>query len=261
MESELYEAIHQYAARHWWFRGRQRNVLSLLDRYHGRSDGLVLDLGCGPGNNLEALSRYGEVWGADGSEQAIEICRRWFKGRLDHIWLPEKLPYPEKSFDLIVMLDVLEHIEDDVGALHRVLRLLKPGGVLVITVPALKWLWSSHDERHHHKRRYHRGPLRRMFTRLGFSIHRLSYMNSFLLPIMGLVRLLWRPKTWSVGHLEPGTKPWAKVLEFVFAQERHVLRYGSFPIGGSLVVVARRPEDLELEPWVPGMGLPEKTRS
>ena len=202
----------------------------------------------------------GEVWGADGSARALEICRRSFKGRLDEVWLPERLPYAERSFDLVVMCDVLEHIEDDVGTMHRVLRLLKPGGMVVMTVPALRWLWSAHDVQHHHKRRYHRGQLRRILARLGFHIHCLSYINSFLLPIMGAVRMVWRPKTWSAEHLEPGTRPWSKVLEAVFSAERHFLRLFTLPLGGSLVAVARRPEELVTEPWFKGMPLPEKER-
>ncbi len=261
MESELYEAIHKYAAKHWWFRGRQRIVTSLIERYYGRTDGLVLDLGCGPGNNLRALRKYGEVWGADGSSEALAFCRQSFDGRLDEIWLPDRLPYADRTFDLVVMMDVLEHIEDDVGTLQRVLRILKPGGLMILTVPALRWLWSDHDVQHHHKRRYHRGHLRRMLTRLCFEVHRISYINFFLLPIMGAVRCVWKSKTWSAAHLEPGTRPWAKVFETIFAFERYCLRIGALPIGGSLVAVVRRPEHLETIPWSKGMPLPKKQRA
>ncbi len=261
MEDELLESIHLYAHQHWWFRGRQKIVLSLLDRYFGRSDGEVLDLGCGPGNNLKALSKYGTLTGADASTAALKLARQDFDGPLDEIWLPDKLPYADKQFDLIVMLDVLEHVEDHIGAMHRILRILKPGGVLAMTVPALRWLWSSHDVTHQHFRRYHRGELRRIFERLGFELPHISYINFFLLPIMGAARMVWKPKTWSANHLEAGTRPWSKVLEAIFSFERRCLWVGTLPIGGSLVAIARRPENLELEPWVKGMGLPKKNEA
>ena len=265
MEEELFDAIHRYAARHWWFRGRQKIVLGLLDRYYGQRaagrSGLVLDLGCGAGNNLAALGRYGEVWGADPAPKALAYCREHFKGRLDEIWLPDRIPYPEASFDLIVTLDVLEHVEDDLGALQRILRLLKPGGVLALTVPALRWLWSHHDVEHHHFRRYHRGQLRRMLSRIGFDVECISYINFLLLPLMGAARMLLRPKTWSARDLESGTRPPARILEAIFGFERHVLWMGTLPIGGSLVAIVRRPAGSELPPWQKGSPLPTRRES
>ena len=156
------------------------------------------------------------------------------------------------------LVDVLEHVEDHIGAMHRILWTLKPGGMLAMTVPALRWLWSSHDVTHHHFRRYHRGELHRIFVRLGFEVPHISYINFFLLPVMGAARMAWKPKTWTANHLEAGTRPWSKVLEAIFSFERHCLWLGTPPIGGSLVAIARRPKDLELEPWVKGMGLPKK---
>ncbi|MCZ7646798.1 MAG: class I SAM-dependent methyltransferase [Planctomycetota bacterium] len=258
MEEELFDSLHRYGKRHWWFRGRRRVVFSLLDRYHRRREGRVLDLGCGVGTNLDELARYGEVWGADPSTKALDFCRTFFPGRLDEVWLPQKVPYADASFDLITMLDVLEHVEDDVGALQRVLRLLKPGGTLLLTVPALRWLWSQHDVEHHHFRRYHRGELRRKLLRLGFDVRFISYAMFLLLPAMGGARLLLRPQTWSARHLEPGTRGLAKPLEWIFSSERHLMRLAPLPIGGSLVAVARRPEDLVLEPWREGQPLPAK---
>lgn len=265
MEEELFDAIHRHADRHWWFRGRQVIVRSLLDRMYGSAQqhpgARVLDLGCGVGNNLKVLQAYGEVWGADPSEKALAYCRQGFSGRLDEVWLPDKLPYEDKTFDLVVMLDVLEHVEDDVGALQRVIRILKPGGTFCLTVPALQWLWSYHDVEHHHFRRYHRGDLRRKLMRIGFEIEKLSYMNFLLLPLMGAARMVLRPKTWSARDLEGGTGAGARVLETVFSFERHLLRLMPLPIGGSLVAVARRPMNLELSPWKKGEPLPTREES
>ncbi|MCW8129846.1 MAG: class I SAM-dependent methyltransferase [Planctomycetota bacterium] len=263
MEEELFDAIHANAERHWWFRGRQKIALSLLDRFYGKrgAGARVLDLGCGVGNNLKALEPYGEVWGADPSEKALAYCRQRFTGRLDEVWLPDKLPYEEKTFDLVVMLDVLEHVEDDVGALQRVLRILKPGGTYLLTVPALRWLWSYHDVEHHHFRRYHRGDLRRKLTRLGFEVPHISYINFLLLPAMGMARMMLRPKTWSARDLQNGTGAGGRLLERIFRFERHMLWLGTLPIGGSLVAVARRPQNLELPPWRKGDPLPTRRES
>jgi len=241
MEDELLDAMYRDAERHWWFRARRRIVFSLLDRHYARSDGRVLDLGCGVGNNLAALKRYGETWGADSSPRALEYCRRDFRGRLDEVILPDRVPYPDDTFDLIVMFDVLEHVADDLAAARRVFRLLRPGGLLALTVPALRWLWSRHDVEHHHQRRYHRPELRRVLREAGFEVLKLSYMNCFLLPAMAAARLLLPAKVTSARDLSAGARPAARILEAVFASERHLLKIANLPVGGSLVAICRRP--------------------
>lgn len=240
MEETLFDALYRDSDRHWWFRGRRRIVFSLLDRSF-RPGGRVLDLGCGAGNNLAPLARYGEVWGADPSPRALAYCRRRFAGRLDEVRLPDLVPYPDASFDLIVMFDVLEHVEDDAGAARAVLRLLRPGGALALTVPALRWLWSAHDVEHGHYRRYHRPALRALLASAGFEVRKLSYTNTFLLPAVAAARFLLPPRFYSAKDLKPGTRPAAKVLEWVFSCERHLIRFGALPLGASLVALCRRP--------------------
>jgi SAM-dependent methyltransferase len=241
MEDALFDAMYRDADRHWWFRARWRIVFSLLDRCHAPG-GRVLDLGCGVGIHLKLLSRYGEVWGADSSPKALEYCRRRFQGRLDQVELPDRAPYPDASFDLIVMFDVLEHIQDDAAALRRVARLLNPGGILALTVPALPGLWSQHDVEHQHFRRYLRPGLRSLLQDAGLRILKLSYMNTFLLPAMAASRAFLRPATYSARDLSPGTRGPARILEFIFASERHWLKLISFPLGGSLVAICRKPQ-------------------
>jgi len=253
METELYDEMYRYAERHWWFRGRRRIVFSLLDRRFpgptlpagGEGEGggrRVLDLGCGVGTNLAALARYGEVWGADVSPHALAYSRRGFTGRLDEVEIPGRVPYPDASFDLIVMFDVLEHIQDDAVVAGRVHGLLKPGGLLALTVPALRWLWSQHDVEHQHFRRYHRPELRRLLETAGFRILKLSYLNTFLFPAMAGARLCLPARAYSAKNLKAGAGRAARILEAIYASERHLLRWVSLPIGGSLVALAQRPE-------------------
>lgn len=261
MEEELFDAIHEHADKHWWFRGRKRILFSLLDRHHLNREGAVLDLGCGVGNHLQALSRYGTVHGADPSQRALAFCRQRFEGPLSEVWLPDTFPYADETFDLVVMFDVLEHIRDDAESLQRIIRSLKPGGTLALTVPALMWLWSYHDEEHHHFRRYHRRPLRHLLEASGFEVVKISHMNAILLPLMGAVRLLLRPRTWSARDLAGGTRFPARLLEHVFAFERHLLRWFNLPLGGSLVAVCRRPKDLKLAPWLKKAGVSGQRRA
>jgi 2-polyprenyl-3-methyl-5-hydroxy-6-metoxy-1,4-benzoquinol methylase len=244
MEEALFDAIHEHAERHWWFRARQRIVTHLLDRYHGprsASESRVLDLGCGVGNELAALARYGEVYGADASDKALALCRQRFQGPLDRVRLPDEVPYADEMFNLVVMLDVLEHVHDDAATLVRVRHLLEPGGMLCLTVPALRWLWSYHDVEHHHFRRYHRNELARLLLRQGYEIVLISYMNTVLLPFMGVARLMLQPETWTSSHLHAGTGPLSEVFYRAFALERHVIPHARLPLGGSLVALARRP--------------------
>ncbi|WP_428261622.1 class I SAM-dependent methyltransferase [Haliangium sp.] len=242
MEETLFDAMDEHSERHWWFRARRRVVTHLLDHHLGPSaDARVLDLGCGVGTNLDALARYGRVHGADTSAKALALCRRRFDGPLAEIHLPDRVPFPPASFDLVVMFDVLEHIEDDRGALAAVYELLAPEGTLCLTVPALRWLWSHHDVAHHHHRRYHRDELGAMLNRAGFEPVLLSYMNSLLLPLMGAARLLIKPRNQRLHGLENGTGALGHLLYATFAFERHLLTRTRLPAGGSLVALARRP--------------------
>jgi hypothetical protein len=144
----------------------------------------------------------------------------------------------------------VEHLEDDEGALSAIRASLAPGGLFVCTVPAFSFLWSEHDEVHHHYRRYTRRVLRRRLESAGFLVERMSYFNTFLFPLAAAVRL---------GHrLRPGTgkgsdasipPAWAnRLLVRLFAAERWLLRMTSLPVGISLLAVCRRVEESDARP-------------
>lgn len=138
------------------------------------------------------------------------------------------------------MLDVLEHIDDDAGALAALHDLLRPRGRLLITVPAYQWLWSGHDVVAHHRRRYTARQLRSRLAEAGFAVSYLSYFNTFLFPLIATKRLLSRISGWEGGSdMEAGTSPVAsRVLRTVFGAERHLLRWFRLPFGVSIVVLA-----------------------
>jgi SAM-dependent methyltransferase len=246
VEAQLFEEMYRHAPRHWWFRARRRVIFSLLNRYYDRSPGRVLDMGCGVGLHLDELQAYGEVWGGDASPVALEFARRNFSGKLDEFCVPDKVPYADASFDLVASLDVLEHIEDDLGAVQCVLRLLKPGGFFLLSVPALKMLWSQHDVDHHHFRRYRRRPLRKLLVGAGFEVVRLTYMNSLNLPAMAAARWLWPNGPGNGRNLAAGTTAPMKLFEYLYRSERFLLPYMSLPLGGSLLGICRKPYRLDM---------------
>ena len=140
---------------HWWYRGRRRIIRAELERLPLPRPARVLDAGCGSGRTLQELVRYGEVTGIELNEEAAELARSRGLGEV-RVGRLEELPWPDQSFDLITCLDVIEHTPDDRPALAELHRVCRPGGWLLVTVPAYPALWSLHDEANHHYRRYSR---------------------------------------------------------------------------------------------------------
>ncbi len=191
MEQHVYREQFELEDTHWWFAGR-RGVIWALLRRAGVGDQLrVLDAGCGTGRNLVEFGTLGAAEGVDSSAEALEFCRRRGLQAVRQGSL-ESLPFDEASFDLVLAADVIEHIEDDHAALAELRRVTAPGGLLMATVPAYRWLWSHHDETHHHFRRYTSGVLRERLRAAGWQPVAWSYFNTALLPPIAVVRLLAR---------------------------------------------------------------------
>jgi SAM-dependent methyltransferase len=248
-EAEL-EAMLDHDERHWWYRGRRRIVCDVVARLGVPPDARVLDAGCGSGRMLDELARsFAYVDGIELSEEGVALARGRAGGRADvRRGRVEELPWPEETFDLVLSLDVVEHTPDDRATLRELRRVTKPGGALLLTVPAYQALWSRHDVVNHHFRRYDRRMLRALAAETGWAIERMTSFNALLLGPAAAVRLAQRVRHGADGG---GTAPASELaltpprlsplLELPLRAEAAWLRDGarSLPAGLSLLAVLR----------------------
>ena len=240
MEGELYARFYEIEDRHWWFVARQRIVEEVIERrLHLPSGANVLDVGCGTGAILKMLSQRYNAFGTDTSGLAIEFCRKRGLSNAFRCTL-ETFPHSELRFDLVTALDVIEHIDDDRGVVRSAAKYLKPGGALLVTVPAYKFLWSAHDELNHHKRRYVKSSLRRVLEEGGLTVEMISYFNSILFPIALVKRMTENLLKMQSDELALPSPILNNLLQNTFAFERILLRSLSFPFGLSLIAVGRK---------------------
>jgi SAM-dependent methyltransferase len=235
-----YVAVHLEQERsHWWFRGRLAIIRASLRRALPPRRVRLLELGCGSGTVLAALAELGEAVGMDTHEDLIAAGRAAGRDvRLGH--LPDVLGVAPGWADVVLLLDVIEHVDDDVATLRAARTGVGEGGLLVVTVPAYQWLWSGHDEVLGHRRRYTAARLRAAVERAGFTVVRVSYFNSLLFPLLAAVRG-WKRLRGDHGHdlRRPGAAVnW--LLERVFALERHLVPRVRLPFGSSLLLIGRR---------------------
>jgi len=243
MDEELLLRFEGLEETHWWFAVRRRLVLEWVARYAPEPVTCVLEVGCGTGGTLKALGEHfsgAEVRGVDPSEAAAAVSR----SRACDVALGgfECLPAADRSIDLLLALDVLEHVEDDVAALVETRRVLRPGGRALLTVPALPGLWGPHDVANAHFRRYTRRSIVDAVRNAGLTVERVSYFNALLLPLGLVERTMTRllKLRWSPGVKQP-VRPVNAFLRGVFGLELPLLRHVDLPLGMSLVVVVTRP--------------------
>jgi len=242
MDRDFELHTHRAEDRHWWYRGRRKAIERVIADLKLPARARILDAGCGSGRNMVELARHGTVTGVELSDTSIDVARARGAGEVIAGSVLD-MPFDGDSFDLSVCLDVIEHLEDDLGALHELRRVLAPGGALLVTVPAYQWLWSGHDEVNHHHRRYTRRSLQRVAEQAGWEQMRTTYFNSLLLPAAILLRGLdrfSRKATESSLDLWVPPEPLNWLLERPLALEAALIGSGGrIPAGLSLLAVFR----------------------
>jgi SAM-dependent methyltransferase len=242
MEPEVYQVLAKVEDRHWWFRGRRAIATHILQRLKLPADAAILEVGSGTGGNLAMLSHFGRLFAMELNTSARVLSDRRGIVKAEEGRLPDHIPFGDRQFDLIAAFDVLEHIEEDLASLVALGARLASGGKLLITVPAFSFLWSRHDESHHHKRRYRLTPLAQLVDRAGFEIMLASYCNFWLFPLVATARLLDRLKRGSPkndNQLAIPPAPLNHLLEAVFASERYLHDFVRLPFGVSIILLAR----------------------
>jgi SAM-dependent methyltransferase len=239
MDSTLYELFYSLEDTHWWFQGRKELVLDLLRRYRPCSKPRILDVGCGTGGMLTGYEQYGVSFGVDTAAEAAHFCR--LRGLRMMVGSGTELPLADESMDVVSALDVIEHVDDDRGIMSEMRRVCRKNGVLLLTVPAFQFLWSSHDVLNHHRRRYIRGQIADLLRDSGFEPLKLSYYNSFLLPAAVVRKYVLRVRNHGPeSHLDQVPGPINSIFRRVLSFEGPLLARRDFPIGASIICAARR---------------------
>lgn len=235
MDDALWDAIARVEREHWWFGGRREVVARLLER-RLPAGASVLDIGCGTGFVVERLARRFDAWGLEPdagvrARASAEIAARILPGSSDDL-----SALGGRRFDAVLLLDVIEHLDDDAGALRSALGALAPGGFLLVTTPAHPWLWSGHDVMNEHRRRYTRATLRDALVRAGLEPTLLSHFNTRLFPLALAHRFGHRRDTSGALRLPP--RPLNRAFRAIFAGEARGVERG-YPFGLSLAAIAR----------------------
>ena len=242
MNDQEFRLLDQIEADHWWFVGKRLILRAVLEA--GVRGDRLLDLGCGTGGVLRDWMDESQCFGIDRNRLALEICaRNGFKrlvcGNLT------ALPFRNESFDAVLLMDVIEHLEDDVAFLRTASELCAPGGRVVVAVPAYQMLWSQHDVTFEHQRRYSAKQLETVLHQSGLELERLTYTNTLLFPIAAVWRLV--SYRLGLGRLAPKHDFWPiprwlnRLLTGFYLLEARLLERFDLPFGLSILCVARRP--------------------
>ena len=251
MEQNAYRQFLELEDTHWWFRGRRTVYFGLLKHHlNGSSPQRVLDLGCGYGGFLPGLKEIGqEIYPSDISLDSMSYCveRGFTKSTVGSGY---SLPYADDSFDLVCMFDAIEHIPDDNRVMREVHRILRPGGQILVTVPAYQFLYANNDRVAQHQRRYTRGRLAGVFEQAGLRVERNTHSNIFLFPIIlpavlgiKVIEKLF-PRNLDPEHTNlswPIPQFVHDILHGIFAAELPFSKRFDWPVGHSIAAIARKP--------------------
>jgi len=239
MDRIVYDRMAAHDSTHWWYRARRDILADYLAREGNLpSDARILEIGCGTGHNLPMLAAFGTVEAIEIDPAAREIASQRLGKPVSGSPLPA-LPGVERgAYDLIAVLDVVEHIDDDVAALKAMASCLKPGGKILITVPAHQWLWSAHDVVNHHHRRYSKASLIAAIQAAGLAPRKLGYFNSLLFPLAAAARLVGRLTGKDDSDDSPPPKALNTLFEAIFRFERHLVGRVPLSPGVSIITLA-----------------------
>jgi SAM-dependent methyltransferase len=238
MERSAYAEMAAIDEGHWWYRARRAIVGDVISKHIVLpKDACIVEIGCGTGSNLLVLARFGTLTAIEPDSIARTYAATRSSATILEGRLPADLPIPAQSQDLAVMLDVLEHVDDDVAALKAVAAKLKPGARFLLTVPAVPSLWSPHDAEHHHKRRYTKATLLAAIEAAGLKVELISFFNTLLFPLIAGVR--WMKNLTGSKAVDTGMPaPWLnRLLESIFSFETRLIGNVPMPIGVSLIVI------------------------
>ena len=239
MERVIYDRMAELDELHWWYRARREVLAALIERTMDLPrKASILEVGCGTGHNIKMLERFGKVDGIEIDPEARAFAEKRLGRSIASAPLPD-LPGIERGhYDLVAALDVVEHIDNDKAAIAALASCLKPGGKLLVTVPAHQWMWSAHDELNHHKRRYSKAGLKALIQGSGLCLDSIGYFNSLLFPLAVGARLAAKLTRRGGGDDSLPPKPVNYVFERAFAAERRLVGKVPLPPGLSLFAVA-----------------------
>ncbi|MCD6452482.1 MAG: class I SAM-dependent methyltransferase [Acidobacteria bacterium] len=239
----VHEIAYQAEESYFWYRARLDILLSLSERFLKKDTPLIiLNVGGGTGATSKGFSRFGEVITLDIAHEALLLSRKRGLSKLIQ-GDGALLPFPSGSFDLVLLLDVIEHLDDDLAALTETKRVLKDEGIALITVPAYRFLWGKMDDIGGHRRRYIKRKLEKRLEATGLTPLKLSYFNTLLFPLALIDRISegLRKKGEEEESFLPELPPFLnKVFYHIFSFERHLLPHLNLPFGLSILALAQK---------------------
>lgn len=238
MERAVFDRMAEHDQVHWWYVARRRILADLIARHAAPPEGgRILEIGCGTGHNFDMLRAFGRLDAIEVDGEARALASRRLGHAVGDAPLPGLAGVPDGAYHLVALLDVLEHIDEDVASLRSISAKLAPGGKVLLTVPANRWMWSAHDVVHHHKRRYSKASLRRTIEAAGLKAELLTHFNSLLFPLAAAARIAGKAmgKTDSDDRMPAG--PINGLFTGIFALERHLVGRVPLPFGVSLVAI------------------------
>lgn len=258
MNLEEYARMHALEDWYWWFVARRQAACRfILDHSPPERPLRILDAGCGTGGMLDQYKTLPdlEVTGVDFSPEALSFSHKRGHSRLAGGDLT-CLPFRSGSFDVVSALDVIEHIPDDSRAVDEIVRVLRPGGILVATVPAYQFLWGPHDEALHHQRRYHAAEFHRLIRESGLVVETQTFLLTALFPFALAARIATRGKEKQAEAKVPKVAPMVnRALIRLQELELCVARRIPLPFGLSLLIVGRKPIPTRVTPILVEEGL------